>query len=369
MNGGSSRRLALVTSCLGGGGAERIVATMAAYWAQAGHEVHVIALRADENRQAYGFPPNVRVHRLQLIVEHNPVIDFRHVGRLWRLRRQLRSIYPTLVVSFIDKLNVAVLLSLVRTGIPVVATEHVIPWMNPLGPVWERLRAAVYPHARAVVSPTHEMSDWFRAHYAGNFLTMPYPGHHALGPEAQEDRSPVIFSAGRLAREKGYDRLLSAFSDVAAKRAGWRLEIAGEGPERGALTKQVEALGLQSRVRLLGHVSDVAERMRSAELFVLSSRQEAYPMVLCEAMAAGVAIIASDCPTGPGAIIEDGKDGLLVPSGDPAALSSTIIQLIDDAPRRERLGAAARVKAPQLTAAHAMLAWDQLLASMDAGRA
>jgi len=361
--------LALVTSCLGGGGAERIVATMAAYWAKAGYEVHVVALRADETGPAYAFPQTVRLHRLQLIVEHNPVFDVRHIGRLWRLRRLLLRIRPALVLSFIDKLNVAVLLSLAGTGIPVVATEHLVPWKNPLGRVWELLRGAVYRRAWAVVSPTQEMTDWFKAHYKGNFLTMPYPGHHDLSSETKEDRSPVIFSAGRLAREKGYDILLSAFADVSARRGGWRLEIAGEGPERGALTEQIEASGLQSRACLLGHVSDIAARMRTAELFVLSSRQEAYPMVLCEAMAAGVAIIASDCPTGPRAIIENGEDGLLVPAEDRAALSAAIMQLIDDTTRRRRLGAAARIKAPLLTAAHAMLAWDELLASMAAGRA
>lgn len=361
MIGGDAPRLALVTSCLGGGGAERIVATMAAYWANAGHEVHVVALRADENGQAYIFPPTVQIHRMQLIVEHNPILDIRHFLRLWRLRRVLLSIRPTIVLSFIDKLNVAVLLALTGTSIPVVATEHLVPWRNPLGPVWERLRAAVYPRAWAVASPTDAMSDWFKAHYAGNFITMPYPGHHDLASELQQDRSATILSVGRLAREKGYDLLLSAFAEVSMRRAEWRLEIAGEGPERGALTGQIEALGLQSRVRLLGHVSDIAERMQSAGLFVLSSRQEAYPMVLCEAMAAGVAIIASDCPTGPRAIIDDEENGLLVPSENPAALSSAIIQLIDDAPRRRRLGAAARIKAPQLTAAHAMTAWDELL--------
>jgi len=88
-------------------------------------------------------------------------------------------------------------------------------------------------------------------------------------------------------------------------------------------------------------------------------------MVLCEAMAAGVAIIASDCPTGPRAMIDDGENGMLVPPDDAAALGSAIIELIDDAPRRRRLGAAALVRAPQLAAAHVMLEWDQLL--LDAG--
>jgi GalNAc-alpha-(1->4)-GalNAc-alpha-(1->3)-diNAcBac-PP-undecaprenol alpha-1,4-N-acetyl-D-galactosaminyltransferase len=342
---------------------------MAAYWSNAGHEVHVVALRADEHGPAYAVPPTVRIHRMNLIHEHNPVWDPRHFGRLWRLRRLLKSLRPTLVLSFIDKLNVAVLLSLAGTGIPVVATEHLVPWKNKLGLVWEKLRAAAYPRAWAVISPTLGMTDWFKEHYDGKYLTLPYPAHHDLSNGEQEDRSQIIFSAGRLAHEKGYDLLLSAFAGVSEKRSGWRLEIAGEGPERGVLTEQIKEFGLESRVFMPGHVSDVAARMRSAELFVLSSRQEAYPMVLCEAMAAGLAIIASDCPTGPVAIIENGENGILVPPEDAAALGLAMIRLIDDTPERRRLGAAARVKAPRLATAHVMLEWDQLLSEADTGRA
>ncbi len=361
------RRVVLVTSCLGGGGAERIVATMAAYWAQTGHEVHVVALRADEKGPIYSFPSTVRIHRLQLVMEHNPVFDHRHIRRLWRLRRLLLGLEPFAVVSFIDKLNVAVLLSLKGTGIPVIATEHLVPWKNQLGVVWERLRAALYPGAWTVVSPTESMSDWFKAHYKGNFRTLRYPAHSEILPQVQEARLPVIFSAGRLAREKGFDLLVSAFAGVSEIRAEWRLEIAGEGPERGVLTDQIRRFGIESRVCLPGHVSDVAERMRSAEVFVLSSRHEAYPMVLCEAMAAGVAIIASDCPSGPRSMIQNGEDGLLVPSEDTAALGAAIMQLIDDTAQRRRLGAAAQIKAPHLAAGFVMRDWDQLLSSIDRG--
>jgi len=359
-------KLALVTSCLGGGGAERIVATMAAYWSQAGYAVHVVALRADEKGPIYTFPREVQIHRLHLVVEHNPIFDIRHLGRLWRLRRLLRNLGPVAVVSFIDKLNVAVLVSLIGSRIPVVATEHLVPWKNQLGPVWERLRAIVYRSAWAVISPTESMSDWFKARYSGNFLTLPYPSHTDPDSGPEEIRSQVIFSAGRLAREKGFDLLVSAFAEVSSRRRDWRLEIAGEGPERKVLTKQIRDLDLESRVSLLGHVSDVCSRMRSAELFVLSSRHEAYPMVLCEAMAAGMAIIATDCPTGPRSMIAHGENGILVPAENPSALGSAIMQLIDDNPRRRRLGAAAQTRAPQLSAKFIMREWDRLLSSIGA---
>jgi GalNAc-alpha-(1->4)-GalNAc-alpha-(1->3)-diNAcBac-PP-undecaprenol alpha-1,4-N-acetyl-D-galactosaminyltransferase len=363
-----SRRLILVTSCLGGGGAETIVATMATHWAESGAEVHVIALRADETTPARTFPPTVRIHRLALISEHNPIFDLRHIERLLRLRRLLLGLEPYAVVSFIDKLNVAVLMCLMGTGIPVIATEHLVPWKNRLGLVWERLRAAVYPSAWAVISPTQAMTEWFKTRYAGRYLTLPYPGHRDLAPDPPDERSQIIFSAGRLVREKGFDLLLSAFADVSGKRSDWRLEIAGEGPDRGVLTEQIKGLGLESKVCLPGHVNDVAARMRSAELFVLSSRHEAYPMVLCEAMASGVAIIASDCPTGPRSMIENDENGLLVPSEDRDALGAAIMQLIDDRPRRRRLGAAALVKARQLSSNIVMPDWDRMLSGIVSAR-
>jgi glycosyltransferase involved in cell wall biosynthesis len=226
------------------------------------------------------------------------------------------------------------------------------------------MRRAAYPSAWAVVSPTQSISDWFKANCTGNYLTLPFPGHHDAISVLQAERSPVIFSAGRLAREKGFDLLVSAFADVSRRRADWRLVIAGEGPERQVLAEQIRGFGLESRICLPGHVTDVGARMRSAELFVLSSRHEAYPMVLCEAMAAGVAIIAADCPSGPRFMIEDGENGLLVPTEDTAALGRAIMQLIDDKPRRRRLGAAAQVKAPQLSAEFVMLEWDRLLSSI-----
>jgi hypothetical protein len=110
----------LVTSSLGGGGAERVLATMANHWAGLGWEVTVFTLRADEAMPAYPLHERVRVVRLHLIRERNPVLDAGHLGRLLTLRRALRSAAPDVVISFLDKLNVAVLLALVGTGTRVV---------------------------------------------------------------------------------------------------------------------------------------------------------------------------------------------------------------------------------------------------------
>ena len=360
----SPGRVVLVTSCLGGGGAERIVATMAAHWTAAGREVHVVTLRSDEAGPAYDFPSAVRVHALGLIRERNRVADLGHLRRLRELRRRLLALQPAVVVSFIDKLNAAVLLALAGTGIPVVATEHHVPWLNPLGRPWEWLRRRLYRRAWAVVCPTRPLRDWFAGRMPGNFVLLRYPAHLSpmAPPEAVSRRGRRILAAGRLVPVKGFDLLIDAFAAVADEPPGWHLEILGEGPERAGLERQVAARGLAGCVSLPGHVPDVGRRLQEADIFALPSRQEVYPMILCEAMAAGTAVLAADCPAGPGELMTDGADGLLVPPENAGALAGALRRLMADPALRHRLGAAARARALSFTPLHVMGGWDNLLA-------
>ena len=352
----------LVTSTLGGGGAERVLATMANHWAGLGWEVTVLTLRADEATTAYALHERVRVGRLNLIRERNPVLDAGHLGRLLALRRALRVAGPDLVISFLDKLNVAVLLAVVGTGIRVIATEHLVPWRHPMGAVWETLRRLVYRRAARIVSPTAGIRDYLVQSVPGRYTVLGYPAQLLPGAAfSVTDRAPLIFAAGRLAPEKGFDVLIAAFARVHAQHPAWRLEIAGEGPLRLALAAQIEAAGLGESVELRGHLPTVRERMRDAAIFVLSSRNEAYPMVVCEAMAAGAAVVATDCPTGPREMITAGVDGLLVLPDDAPALAEALLGLIANAALREKLAAAAHVGARRFGSETVMPQWDGLV--------
>lgn len=135
-----------------------------------------------------------------------------------------------------------------------------------------------------------------------------------------------IVAVGRLVRAKGFDLLVRAMAKVEPGFA--RLDIWGEGPERGLLQRCIDELGLARSVRLRGYTADPFAVMRGADVFVSSSRHDALPGALIEALASGLRIVATDCPGGSREILENGKSGALVPAEDVDALAAAITRAV-----------------------------------------
>ena len=174
-------------------------------------------------------------------------------------------------------------------------------------------------------------------------------------------RGTTVLAAGRLTRQKGFDKLVRAFAQVAPDHPEWRLVICGDGPWRRRLERLIARHGLEHAVSLPGPVEPLATAMDDAALFVLSSRFEGFPLVLIEAMAKGLPVVAFDCPTGPAEIIDDHRDGLLVPRGNVDRLAGGMRELMEDAALRRRLGAAAHGTARGYTIEAVGPLWEALL--------
>jgi glycosyltransferase involved in cell wall biosynthesis len=160
--------------------------------------------------------------------------------------------------------------------------------------------------------------------------------------------------------------LLEAFAPLAFQHPSWRLVILGEGPERPVLEAHIQAMGLGQAVLLPGRAGNVSEWYRRADLFVLSSRFEGFPNVLAEAMASGLAVVSTDCPTGPAAIVRDGVDGLLVPVDQPAALRQALARLMHDDALRASMAQRACQLADRLAPEVVAGRWQQLFAELGA---
>ncbi len=139
----------------------------------------------------------------------------------------------------------------------------------------------------------------------------------------------LIGTVAQLIPRKDLGTLLKAFVRLTADHPAALLAIAGDGPLRAELEARVEDLGIAGRVRLLGHRRDVPGLLAALDVFALSSAFEPFGLVVLEAMAAGLPILATEVGEMP-TILGHGKRGLLVPPGDPAALAHAMARLLDD---------------------------------------
>lgn len=168
----------------------------------------------------------------------------------------------------------------------------------------------------------------------------------SAAPRSRHDRpTPRLVAVGRLKAPKDFLTLLRALA--ALSDHGFETLIVGDGPDRGVIEAEVERLGLDGRVRLVGERGDVAELLAGSDVFVLSSRSEGLPVAVLEAMAAELPVVASDVG-GLSELVVDGETGLLVPAGDETALAEALATLLEDRQRRLDLGAAGRARAEAL---------------------
>jgi glycosyltransferase involved in cell wall biosynthesis len=359
---------------------ERMVLALAGAFAERGHRVSLLvavpsgALRARVPRpvelvplakspplvgRAWALAADRGAFRemLPLLVGPAP----RMLGRLPALVRYLREARPEALLAAGTQSNLAALWARRFRGVP---TAIVVSERNTMSVVarrgrhgfrraYPRLARRAYPGAAAIVAVSDGVADDL-SRVAGIArerivrIDNPVvsaalleqakasPGHPWMAPGGP----PVVLAAGRLHRQKDFPTLLRAFAQLRALRAA-RLVILGEGAERRQLERLARALRVEADVALPGFVENPYAWMARAAVFVLSSAWEGIGNVLVEALACGCPVVATDCPSGPAEILEQGALGPLVPVGDPAALAEAIRSVLELPPDRERLRARA----------------------------
>jgi glycosyltransferase involved in cell wall biosynthesis len=163
-----------------------------------------------------------------------------------------------------------------------------------------------------------------------------------LGGVSADLSAKTVLAAGRLARQKGYDRLIKTWSLVAPKHPDWKLRICGNGPARAKLERLIVEYGVGESVTLAGPAKDLGAEMAKSSIFVLSSRWEGLPLVLLEAMSVGMAVVSFDCPTGPADVVDDHVNGLLIRPRTIAALAEGLDEMIESEELRQRCAEGAR---------------------------
>lgn len=346
------RRIAIVTSGLGAGGAEQVIAQIARHWSDADHDVEIVTFDRPGDLVFNDFPAGVTLHRLGVQGV---------ARRVTALRLLLARRKPDLVVSFLTKINLVAALACMGTGIRLICSERNNPERQQAHPLWNVALRAAYRRADAIVCQTDAVRRCFTPALRGRLVTIanPVPLPDVARPAEPGTR---ISAVGRLTHQKGFDRLLNAFATLARRHPTWTLDIWGEGPDRAALEARIGAFDLTGRVHLRGLSPQPRSWVGETDIFVLSSRYEGFPNALGEAMAAGLPVVAMDCDFGPADMVDHGRSGLLVAEDSDAALAEQIEVLIADPELRERLGRGARIAMDRFRAERILRQWDAVLA-------
>ena len=334
-------------NCLAQGGAERVVTNLSGQFAEEGNDVIVATEWVDKNE----FKLNDKVRRVNagLIPEDEKKNRIgKYFARGKRLKECIDREKPDVVVAFAQSALYRALKVEKKGDTPVVIAVRTDPKGHYDRPVDKIMIRRYFPCMAGGVFQTSQQRDFFKPYcYEENSHVILNPVNekyfHVPVPEHRTNR---VVTSGRLVDFKNQKLLIDAFEDVHAKHPDYVLEIYGEDSFDGTkdiLDERISRYHAESYVHLMGGSDELEKVMRDAAVYAFSSDWEGLPNALMEAMAMGLPVVATDCPCGgPGEIIENEKNGLLIPIMDPKALSDGINRLIEDRELAEGLGREAR---------------------------
>lgn len=323
------------------GGAEGFGFTLSAELARRGHEVLLLSNRANGPLFTREHPPGLRTEALRRTTRLDPRILTFLIGAILRFRphvihahnfeantwaRCLGLLFPRLIVVCHD-----------HSGRKARQRRHRV-WMDRI----------LFRRCAAVFAVSAELGDLLRTRHRvpDRVLRVLPNGIDVQGytrPAAAGGPAGGIVCVASLSKVKNHAVLLDAFARVRAACPGARLTLVGDGPLRADLEAQAERLGIRAAVEFAGVRPDVRPFLWGASVFVLASEREAMPLSILEAMAAGLACVASAVGEIP-AIFGGGAAGVLVPPGDTDALAGALVHLLRDSAARDAIAHAGRAR-------------------------
>ncbi len=346
----SQPHVSLFFRALQGGGAERIIANLARGLAERGYGVDLVLTRA-EGIYLADLPPRVRVIALQEIPPLYGGFQSHHssssLGNLLRLGHYLQQERPLVLLGATHFINEVAIVAkhLARVPTKVWVAEHTTLSLESQGVEQTSSRYApttarwLYPWADGIIAVSQGVAQDLATliHLPPSRIQVIYNPvltpelyaaaqagpHHPWLAQGQDPPVPVILGVGRFVAQKDFATLIRAVAQVRQRRSA-RLILMGGGRQQAALQALAHDLGIAQDVAILDFVANPYALMARSAVFVQSSRWEGLPTVLIEALALGLPIVATDCPSGAREILRDGRYGTLVPIGRADAMARAI---------------------------------------------
>ena len=352
------------------GGAERVFVDIVNGLKQQGHEVCILTYDGEGTKSFYTLDHSIKWHQLGIGSADRPASVTATLFRMKKLRQIAVSERPDIVVGFMHSMFIPLGIALSGTGIPVVASEHIVPkhyqsrflerYLLYLSPIFLKKLTCVSTQVRELYPP------FIRRKMVpiSNPVSLK-AGVRGHGGELSRKRK-VILSIGRLDQQKDHITLIKAYQKILDECPDWDLRIIGEGHLRSDLEHYIESNSLGERVQLPGNVKGIEGEYFKADIFVMSSLYESFGLALAEALSSGMPAIGfRDCP-GVNQLIKPNENGFLVNSGPDrvAALSQAMLYLIENEGLRIRYSQSAIENSKSYSLENVLSKWQELFQSL-----
>lgn len=372
-----------IGDCSQGGGTERTISIQASYFAEHGHEVHIITEEIPEyKKNMYYFSDKIQIHNLD--IGYRKVDNSISPLKIWerikkgrkhkrRLEQLLCRLRPDFTISVFG--HDTSFLYGINDGSRKVLQYHFSRYSRSIefkyngvsvfkkwfGLIKEwRKRKFINRYDAFVVLTKEDAKDWknIRNLYVITNAVSFIPEKSSTCLDKQ------VISVGRLTVQKGYDMLLEAWNKVASEHPDWKLAIYGKGEDYVKLQAVIRQYRLDNSVHIYPPTRDIVDRYLESSVYVMSSRYEGFPMVLPEAMACGLPCVSFAAPCGPTEIISDGEDGFVTLLGNVQALADRLSLLMSDDALRIKMGKNARQNIMRYSKDRVMKQWIDLFGEL-----
>lgn len=311
--------IVFLCNCLHNGGAQRVLVSLANYMSEHGFNVHILAYY---NNGSYYTNSAIRIE----YIGNGSYINF-----ICSARKEIKRLRPKAVISFEYFFNLLATIICLGLSTKLIISERNDPARVGSGIIKDRIRNLLYRFSDVLVCQTPDAKRYFPNYIQNKTVIIPNPIKPNLPIRFEGQRRKEIVTFCRLNSQKNLSMLISAFFEFSKTHPDYCLKIYGDGEEKSNISSLVRQYKLTSKVSILGACDNVHELVVDSAMFILPSNYEGLSNSMLEAIAIGLPSICTDCPCG-GArmIIDNEKNGMLIPVGDLNALLSAMNKIVDD---------------------------------------
>jgi GalNAc-alpha-(1->4)-GalNAc-alpha-(1->3)-diNAcBac-PP-undecaprenol alpha-1,4-N-acetyl-D-galactosaminyltransferase len=336
------KKLCLLIPSLQAGGMERVMSELARYFATR-KDIEIYLILYGITREIfYTVPDSIIIYKPSFRFNNNWRFIYT-IKTLFFVRKIVKKINPTSILSFGEYWNSFILIALFSLKYPVFVSDRCQPDKS-LGTIHDFLRRILYPNAWGIIAQTNKAGDIYQMQL--NHKNIRVIGNPIRTIYSNKDviKEKIVLMVGRLIKSKNQDKLIEIFLKIS--KPGWKLVIVGYDHLKQDISNQLRRIisvnHAEDLVKLEGKKADVEAYYLKSSIFAFTSSSEGFPNVIGEAMSAGLPVIAFDCVAGPSEMIKDNLNGFLIPLFDYGYFQEKLEVLMKNEELRTLFGNKAR---------------------------